>query len=216
MKKFLNLWREISCAFLLTLFVHLLSVWAKEPPETAVGRVSFILLGLSDMLVFYLLIRELWRKKWRAAFAKVGQKLFQSVARFLVRVFERISKKLGIGFRGSKNLLVGKTKISFDEKIFERQREHRKKPPKWKQLKNNRERLRYLYGNMVTHKIKNGKRIHAYDTPSEIKRNSAEGEFENELFELYIDTRYDERAEIEDGKIEILKEKSIETYGKIK
>lgn len=216
MKKFFDLWREIACVFLLTLFVHLLSVWAKEPPETSVGRVSFVLLGFSDMLAFYLLMRQLWRKKWSAAFAKVGEKLFKSVSRFLVRVFERISKKLGIGVRGSKNLLVGKTQISFDEKIFERQREHRKKPPKWKQLENDRERLGYLYGNMVSHKIKNGYRIHAYDTPSEIKENNAEGDFENELFELYIDTRYDERAEIDDGKIEMLKEKSIEAYGKIK
>lgn len=216
MKRFLNLWREIACVFLLTVFLYSVSLWAKDTPESALGRFLFIFLGLLDIFLFCLLIRQLWRKKWRYAFAKVGQKLFQSVSRFLVRVFERLSKKLGIGLRGKKNILVGKIQISFDERIFERQREHRKKPPKWKQLENDRDRLRYLYGNMVTHKIKSGSKIHCYDTPSEIKQNNAEGRFENELFELYIDARYDERAEIDDGKIEMLKEKSIEAYGKIK
>ena len=216
MKVLRKFWREISCTILFSLFLYSVSLWVNDPPKTALTRFIFMLLSFSDIAIFLMLLRQLWRKKWRPVVSRATSRIFGSAARFFMRIFERVSKKLGLGARTKKNVIGGKTQITFDQNVFEKEKISRKKAIKWKQLQSDRDRLRYLYRNMITHKIRGGERIHPADTPSEIEESCERDVFESELFSLYIDARYDERAELDADIIEKLKDSSVAAYGKIK
>ena len=116
-------------------------------------------------------------------------------------------QKYNIGGKHRKNILGGSTKITFDLNIFESKVATRPKRVKWKNLQSDRERLGFLYRQMINTKIRTGTRVYACDTPSELLDRVQSNEVEKEVFNLYIDTRYDDRAILSSDRVSELKER---------
>ena len=194
MKKILEYWREIGCLFAGTLFAYFLLLWSNRPPKTNNERFLLSAGAVVSFLVLLVLLRQLWRRKWKYAFAQATQQLWARAATLFSGVFEHFAKKWNLGGAGKQTTLFGKTTVHFDFGTAEKAVKKAAKLPKWKQLQNDRERLGFLYRRMITEKIKAGTRVYASDTPSEVRVRSVNSEPENALFDCYTHIRYDERA----------------------
>ena len=202
MKLIKEYWREALLTVLLMGAVSLVYYWTVDRPD-GVYEQSFMLLGVIGCLVgsFYL-VKSLWRDKWR----KVATRSLQRVFARLQRFFERFADRIGIK-RVNKSVLGGKTTV-----ILHRTEEREAvsagrsaKPPKWKHLANERERMRYIYRQMISGKLKRGARIFACDTPCEIMEKQENTSSEEALLEIYVEHRYDERSQPDGEEIERLK-----------
>ena len=165
---------------------------------------SFLFLGMAaDLVGIFLTIRALWRKKWRKRVADRFRKVFERVRRLIAKVAEKI-------YDNSKDddvLRRGKTTFIFDEREKRTVVSEKKaRPPKWKQLQEDRARMRYLYRGMITALLKKGERIYSNETPSEIDEREERSPAEKELFQMYVDLRYDERKAVDAEKVKRLKE----------
>ena len=142
----------------------------------------FLALACVFAVASYKLFIFLWRNKWRDRVSAAARKLY---AKYGVRLFRALEKW---GF-GSGSELGGKSSIVFN---FGREKaeSRKKRPPKWKNLRNEKQRLGYLYRAIITKHIKNGERILASETPAVIRdRINAEGA-EGEVMDMYCDMRY--------------------------
>ena len=190
MKFIKNFWRECLLVILLGTAATLIYYWTADRPTDTLTQ-SFMLIGIAVCLAGSVwLVKSLWRDKWRRAATRGMQRLFAKVQRF----FERFAERLGFK-RSNKSVLGGKTRVIFDRVQSGEEIANAKaaKPPKWKHLEGERERMRYLYRQMIAGKLKKGALIYASDTPSEIEGKQEKTPSEGELFELYIGYRYDER-----------------------
>lgn len=209
MKLLKNFWREILLTVTVSAFVSLIYYWTAERPDSTVVQ-SFMLIGIAASgICSVLLARSLWRAKWKKAATAGLQRIFSGIQRF----FERFAEKFGVR-RTDKRVLSGKTSVFFDkiDGSDEKTSARPTKAPKWKQLAGERERMRYLYRQMISEKLKKGALIYAVDTPSEIKekaekteQDKGKGGAEGELFDMYIDMRYDERKYPSDEDVKRLK-----------
>jgi hypothetical protein len=146
----------------------------------------FLALACIFAVIAYRLFIFLWRNKWRDTVSSVTRRLY---AKYGARLFAALDKW---GFGGNTEL-GGRSSIVFN---FGRERSEAKKkrPPKWKNLRNEKQRLGYLYRETVTRRIKNGERILASETPAVIRdRIKAEGA-EGEVMDMYCDMRYSTRT----------------------
>ena len=160
------------------------------------------LLLVADAVALFFTLRKLWRTKWKKALTASMQKLFAKAARRLIRLLE----KWNIGKGGKTTVITGKTHVSFDF-ASSVSREHKvKKLPKWKQLESNRERLGYLYRQLIEQRIKRGLLVYSSDTPSEIKLKGKNEDFENEIYDLYISNRYRQTVEVDAETLNNLKD----------
>ena len=194
MKKIWEYWREIGCVFAVTLFSYFLLLWSNDPPKTNNERFLLSAGAVASFLVLLVLLRQLWRKKWKYAFAQATQQLWTQAAKLFSRAFEHFAKKWNLSGGGRQTTLFGKTTVRFDFGMAEKTGKRSAKLPKWKNLQTDRERLGFLYRRMITEKIKAGTRVYASDTPSEARARSVNSESENALFDCYTHIRYDERA----------------------
>jgi hypothetical protein len=203
MKFIKKIWREALLLADVAAFLALMYLWSVSRPENMYLR-AFMLIGIAATIVFaVLLLRSLWRAKWRAATAKAMQRVFGRIQKF----FEKFADRLGWGRKG-KSVLSGKTTVIFDRRYDDAATENRSyttRPPKWKQLDNDRDRMRYLYRKMVSGKIKKGARIYSADTPSEAEQKIEKTPSEKQLFDLYISCRYDERKSPKASDVQELK-----------
>ncbi len=202
MKFIKKIWREALLCLFLGSFVYLMYIFATARPEGSTAQSLMVLGILASAAVSVLLIYSLWRAKWKQAAAKALQKIFVKLQRF----FDRMAIRLG--FSRKKTVLRGKTTVIFDKydrKSHEEESQQRK-PPKWKQISDDRGRMRYLYRQMVTGKIKKGAFICAADTPIEVKNAESKSLSEESLFDLYIAYRYDDRSVPDGEQIKRIKE----------
>lgn len=189
-QKIKEIWREIALVVSLSVFVILMYYFIADRPEGMYAQ-SFMILGtVGSGAAVFLLLRSLWRDKWRRVTAAIMQRAFGRVQRLI----ERISEKLGIK-RSDKTVLAGKTRVTFNKITLDSEKEElkEKKPPRWKQLESDRARMRFLYRQMIGSKIKKGARIYGSQTPSEICNGQDKSDAESELFDIYIECRYDDR-----------------------
>lgn len=184
---------------LFILFLILLGIWTIDFSMTMELSIR-LLVTVIDAIGIILTIRKLYREKWRKAVIQTMQKMFSSVAKLFLRLIEawNISKK--------KNVIMGETKIQFLKKEKEEASKKIKKELRWKQLRSEREKLRYLYRTMITHRIKHGARIYSSHTPQEIERFEENTEIETKVFESYISYRYDERKDPSEEEILSMKQ----------
>ena len=182
---------------LLTIILYLNVV----KPENEPLRTALLISLVADAVLLCLTLRKLWKTKWKKQVASSVKKVFAKIAKAIMIFLEKWNTLIG----DDKNVLSGKTTVSFDFSLQESRKQRIPKPLKWKQLKTDRERLRYLYRQMIIHKIDSGVSIRSSSTPLEIKEKCESDEFETELFEMYIDCRYDERKDISAQKISMLK-----------
>lgn len=196
MKKILEYWREIGCLFAVTLFSYFLLLWSNHPPKTNNQKFLLSAGAVASFLVLLVLLRQLWRKKWKYAFAQATQQLWAKAGKLFAQAFERFAKKWNLGGAGRQTTLYGKTTVRFDFGTAEKETKRAAKQPKWKNLQTDRERLGFLYRRMITEKIKTGTRVYASDTPSEARERSVNSATEDALFDCYTHVRYDERVEL--------------------
>ena len=197
-----KIWRETLLCALLGGVIYLMYYWTVARPEDRFVQSYMLIAIVGGIVGIVLLIKSLWRDKWKKKATEGMQKFFSRFQKF----FEKFADKLGFK-RTKKRVLSGKTTVIFN-KSDTGDRDSSKqaaKPPKWKQLQTDRARMRYLYRQMISGKIKRGERIHAFETPSEISSETQKSPAEEELFNMYIGNRYDERKHPSDEEIQRLK-----------
>ena len=127
----------------------------------------------------------------------VTQLLFEK----LIRSLTVAADKLGLGKKRG-NVIGGRTSILFDRISWEREV---KRPTvrklRWKQLKDPRARLGYLYSHMIKRRLAAGSEYYGSDTPLQIKEREENTPIEDELFALYVQKRYDARTEPDEADL---------------
>ena len=154
---------------------------------------------VADGVALYFTIRKLWRTKWKKVFLSSVQKIIAKIAKRLTAFLEKriISKKTTV--------LSAKTTVSFDFPLQELCKKKSHKTTKWKYLKNDRERLGYLYKQMIEFNINHGLLVFSSDTPIEVKMKKEYETFENQIFDLYITNRYKDTLETDTDTLNELK-----------
>ena len=154
---------------------------------------------VADGVALYFTIRKLWRTKWKKIFLSSVQKIIAKIANRLAAFLEK-------RIRGKKvTVLSGKTTVSFDFPLQELSKKKSPKPTKWKHLKNDRERLGYLYKQMIEFNINHGLLVFSSDTPIEVKMKKEYESVENQIFDLYITNRYKDTLETDTDTLNELK-----------
>lgn len=200
-----RLWREICCIFLLTYLIYSFYIWHRETPEDQYAAWLLLATNLIELALLFRLIIDLWRLKWKKLFARGTQKLLGALTRFISAFFDKYIAKW-LGPRRPQNIISGNSRITLDTITFE-QKPQRKKQVKWKNLKDDRQRLGFIYRHMIISKIRAGDIVFPHDTPSEIQKRLNNLPHEERVFELYTASRYDERTELSEYEIAELKNK---------
>ena len=184
-------WQEGVLLSAVVGFVTLGYYFTYERPADRFAQ-SFMIIGLVAFAVLgVIMLRRLWKRKWKDAATERWQKVFSRLQKLL----EGVSNKLGLGKKIKKSILTGESKVIFEKKgSYDGVKvTYEQKLPKWRQLRDNRSRMRYLYRNMMTDKIRRGESVYAFETPSELSERKSNTAEEQRLFDLYIKCRYDER-----------------------
>ena len=194
---------EILFFALLALWVFLLGCLIKRNELSYGLQIAVFLAFLASSAVLIPLLRRL-RRKWKEKTDAALKKLFASAALLFMRLAEKLEKYTRF-FRRRKNTVYGKTSYSFDFSTPEKQKKKPPKPPKWKQMESARQKLGYLYYHLITARIKGGMHAKSTDTPLDLKNRQTNLPDEERVFDLYLDARYDERAELEEAELDGLK-----------
>lgn len=207
MKRFIHRFRlELTAITLLSLFCFIISLWTKYKPANHYVQLCLALVLLAVGIPLYLVLRKIWRTKLREPLALGAKRLFISASRLFMRVISKWSI-----FKRHGNVISGRTSVSYDFSVFSKDNRRKKQKPakalRWKDMQNSRERLGYLYYKTVTNRIKGGETVTAHETPNEIMARFTDNETENEMFALYVITRYDDRITLDDDRVIDLKEK---------
>ena len=134
-----------------------------------------------------------FRKKLRAAWRAVDEKIR--------RIFNLKPRGMFFGGEDTEYDLT-------DEGGAERERKDGAARIKWSALRENRDKVRYLYAARVGAGISDGAYIAASDTARQVGEKLTKNERDGLLFELYEDVRYtDHERKIDDGEISYLCEK---------
>lgn len=143
----------------------------------------FVFLAVACMIPAYKLFSFLWRTKWRDKVFAAAKKFY---SKYGIRLFKALEK---LGFGQSATDLGGRSSISFN---FGREREDKRKvrAPKWKNLRNEKQRLGFLYRAVIMKKIKHGSKIYASETPAVINARESSAGAEAEVMDLYCRMRY--------------------------
>ena len=163
------------------------------------ARSAWFAFLIADVIALYFTLRKLWRTKWKRLLLQSAQKIVSKIAKVLMSFIE---KRLG----GKKaTVLSGKATISFDLPLQNQEKQKAPKVLKWKKLKSDREKLGYLYKHMIEHRIKHGSQIFSSETPTEIMHQGENEVFEEHIFSLYVDNRYQQVVKTDSETLEQLK-----------
>jgi len=162
-------------------------------------RSALLVFVIADGIGLYFTLCKLWRTKWKKAFITSVQKAIAKLIKRIAPFLEKFSKDK------KTTVLKGKTTISFDFSLFEQDKSKSKKITKWKNLRNDRERLGHLYKSMIEFNIKHGLLVYSSDTPSEIEGKKENENFETQIFDLYIKNRYKAVVETDSEMLNILR-----------
>ena len=103
MKFIREYWREAACVVLGSGFFYFVP-WLRGA-ESSVERMWAVVCMVADAIVLIMLLRSLWRLKWRRAFVSAVQGVMRTVAKFFMRIAEKIAHIMG---RDRKNVIYGK------------------------------------------------------------------------------------------------------------
>ena len=190
---------SVYCAFFLPL----------KLPSSSFGRFVHVITTAAALLSLYLSLRALWREKLRRPAAMGLQWVFSKLSDFSAfldsKLFDKLRRLFSLPPKAEK-VLRGKTTVNFDFSFLDKKDKRAYRPPKWKNMEDGRSRMRFLYRRMITERLK---RLEArpWNTPCELKSKEENTEAQNELYDLYISARYDERKEIGFYAMEELKKR---------
>lgn len=187
----------------LLLFVTAAGYWIERYQTMPYSlQACFALFCIADGLVIWRLYRKL-KKKWSEALAERAKKLFARASMLLMKLLEKFDGVARL-FRRNRTTMGGTTSYAFDFSTPEKKKKA-PKPPKWKQMETARQKLGYLYYHLITRRLKEGMPAKSADTPLELQRRRENLPPEEQLFDLYVSTRYDERAELSEEELDELK-----------
>ncbi len=156
--------------------------------------------SLCVLAAFIWSLKQLWLK-YKRKIKELIRLGYMKLARQLILLLEKIGARR---IRG--NILSGWTTVSFDFLNMRAGKKPVRKRVKWRQLEDDMQRLRYLYGRMIEGKIDEGRDIRAAETPDEIARKNTANETEGELFSCYSKHRYYEKAPVDGINLARIKE----------
>ena len=192
---------ELLCLFSFVLILSVGFYWVGNQPKD-----PWVLFGLNACLLlsgilFLVTLVRLWRLKWKQALKDGLRKLLTGLASLFIAIAEKWNES-----QNQADRLGGTTSVFFDLTLKEKAEKKSQKPPKWKHLQTDRERVRFLYRAMMTERVKKGALVYSNETPIELKQKQENQPHEDELFNLYIACRYDERQQPPEEAVEQLKE----------
>ena len=213
-KKLFDYRFEILCVILGALLLQTAIYWKNHRDSPYVTQMLlFFSLGASAVTL-YLLLRLLWRLKWAKAIASVARAVLAGASALFVKLLDKWNASKWNIFGRRRGYVGGNTTVTFDFFSGQERKEKKIKPPKWKHMQTEREKLGYLYFHLVTSCLKRGLRAKRTDTPSEIKsRTESATPPETRVFDLYIGARYDERVPLQEKELDTLKETLFKKKG---
>jgi hypothetical protein len=192
----------IPCFYFAVFFVFL-QILNDNKEDTFIKSLMFILM-LLDFVLFLRAVKRFLRRRYRNLYGKI-ESGFIAITRYIRSFTKKVSGKLGL--RRNLVYIRGKDKIEFAFGEIRRtraQEEKKRKPvyPKWKDLKNNRERVRYLYVVFLKKCVKHGFRLDKAMTPADISEKVTATPAQQRIFECYNNARYsDESTQVPDSVV---------------
>ena len=162
------------------------------------------------LLLFFFVktLIKLWLKYFREKKERKESKLRKKLRAVWNRVDERIRRVFNLKPRG---MFFGGEDTEYDltdDNSAYRERKNGAARIKWSALRENREKVRYLYAARVAASISDGAYITVSDTARQVEKKLSSNERDELLFELYEDVRYtNHNRRIDDGEISYLCEK---------
>lgn len=204
MKRLKRFRTELLFLLLSTVLALILVYWNEHRPQNFAVQSVLLALCLANGIALYRLFILLW-KKWQKKLTANLKRLFAGASMLLMKLLDKW-EAVKSRFTGKrKHTIFGKTTVTFDF-AGEPRTPKPPKPPKWKNMQTDRQKLGYLYYHLITRRIKRGMSARPTDTPAELKTRAVNQPPEEQLFDLYIDARYDERVPLEEAELSKLKE----------
>ncbi len=165
-----------------------------------VGLVTIVLCGIT-LFYFWTMFKGGLLRTIMAPVGRAAQRVYRTLAKRMSNVLAKIRKALG--FTEESQRMRGRDEKTF---LFHRRKDRTAKAKKlnWKELKDNRERLRFLFVRFVKRQNKKGYRYATAQTPLE---NGASWRLSEEegggFFAAYTDARFaDESTAVSDEVLE--------------
>lgn len=165
------------------------------------GIISTISIGLFFLFCFIILLILFKALQLRKRLKRILASLRNYYSETLKKIKDFIEERQTVRITDKtdeKNILFDLDQINPLKKL------KRAKRPRWKDLKNNRERIRFIYRRYIEDRLKKGAKIENSETPDEI-RNILENKEVNVpavLFSSYYIARYaGETGKIDDGTV---------------
>ncbi|HBL85086.1 MAG: hypothetical protein A2Y17_11440 [Clostridiales bacterium GWF2_38_85] len=162
----------------------------------------FLISAVVFLFLFLLTLRKYLRMKGVRKPFDLIKRFFKSLSNFFLKVF----RKLGIQYNGK--LLGGSDHVEFVypgmRKTKKSEKPYRYKLPRWSELTNNHERIRYIYTVFLLRKQRTGYRINPAATPASISDEICETSEQTNIFKIYNLARYANVVEIKSDDVERL------------
>lgn len=149
-------------------------------------------------------IKKLLQKKYKEFFRKIDEKV-NRLKNLLNKMARKITSKLGL--KRLRVFLKGKDKYEFvfteirKKNKQEKEKRRKQRLPKWAELTNNKQRVRYIYMVFLMRQSKHGYKIEPAMTPTDIAKVYAKTEGQQRLFECYNEIRYEDENKPVAGSI---------------
>lgn len=198
LKKFIkNKKKELSVIILFEAIFGFLQVILSNRDNRVLSDLAFLGIVFTTCLFFITLVKLL-KKRLKDTLANTIKKGFSKFFKYLKHSAKKVAKKLGLQYDGS--LIKGKDKIEFAfkeiRKTNQNEKKKKKKLPKWSELSNNKERVRYIYTAFLNRMRKSGYVVNPTKTPLNISNQYAKNKEHRRIFECYTDIRYKDEQEV--------------------
>lgn len=197
---------EVLCLALVGLILQISLYWRAYRDATYAVQAILLFSLVLAVITLYLLLRLLWRTKWKKTVAHIAKAIAAGASALMVRLLDRWNASRWNIFARRRGFVSGNTTVTFDFFSGQERKEKKIKPPKWKHMQTEREKLGYLYFHLITSHVKRGLHARCSDTPSELKERTVSAPPEERVFDLYIGARYDERVPLQEKELDGLKE----------
>lgn len=170
----------------------------------------FIYVIYAVILFFFLkTLIKLYLKYFREKKERKESKLRKKLRQFIHSADEKIRRFFNIKPR---SVFFGGDDTEYSEKELRRAGRREKgadRRVKWSDLRQNSDKIRYLFAARVSEGISDGADVYASDTARQIEKKISRTERDEMLFSLYESVRYTDKNEpISDGTVSYLSEKN--------
>lgn len=170
----------------------------------------FIYVIYAVILFFFIkTLIKLYLKYFREKKERKESKLRKKLRQFFQSADEKIRRFFNIKPR---SVFFGGYDTEYSEKDLRRAGRREKgadRRTKWSDLRENREKIRYLFAARVSEGVSDGANVYSSDTARQIEKKISKTERDEMLFSLYESVRYTDKNEpIDDGTVAYLSERN--------